>query len=56
MEAEVGRYDVPGRNDSGENLIGLCMERELVVGNTLFKERDIHKYTWVKMAHGAVVG
>ena len=55
VEDVVGRYGVPGRNDSGENLIGLCMERELVVGNTLFKKRDIHKYTWVKMAHGAVV-
>ena len=31
------------------------MEQELVVGNSLFKKRDIHKYTWVKMAHGAVV-
>ena len=31
------------------------MERELVVGNTLFKKRDIHKYTWEKMAQGAVV-
>ena len=55
VENVVGRYGVPGRNDSGENLIGLCMEQELVVGNSLFKKRDIHKYTWVKMAHGAVV-
>ena len=37
VENVVGRYGVPGGNDSGENLICLCMERELVVGNTLFK-------------------
>ena len=46
VENVVGRYGVPGRNYSGENLIGLCMEQELVVGNSLFKKRDIHKYTW----------
>ena len=55
VENVIGRYGVPGRNDSGENLIGLCMEQELVVGNSLFKKRDIHKYTWVRMAHGAMV-
>ena len=31
------------------------MERELVVGNTLFKKRHIHKYTLVKIAHGAAM-
>ena len=55
VEDVVGRHGVPGRNDSGENLIGLCMERELVVGNTLFKKRHIHKYTLLKIAHGAAM-
>jgi hypothetical protein len=45
VENGVGRYGVQNRNDSGENLIGLCMERELVVGNNLLKKRDIFKYT-----------
>ena len=48
VENVVGRYGVHGRNDSGVNLIGLCMEQDLVDGNSLFKKRDIQKYTWVK--------
>ena len=24
-----------------------CEEKGLVIGNTLFKKRDIHKYTWI---------
>ena len=55
LEKVVGRYDVPVTNDSGDNLIGLCMKQKLVFGNSLFKKQDIHKYTWVKIAHGAVV-
>ena len=35
----IGNHGVPGRNESGE----LCMERELIVGNTWFKKKDINK-------------
>ena len=38
MEEVVGRYGVPGTNDSGDNLIRLCMKHEQVVGNDLFKK------------------
>ena len=41
--SSVERYGVPGRNV--ENLIGLCIEQELVVGNSLFKKRDISSCT-----------
>ena len=45
LEGVVGKYGVPGRNLSGESLLNMCVENELVVGNSLFKKRAINKYT-----------
>ena len=36
-------------------MIELCVESELVVGNTLFMKKDIHKYTWIRQDNGRVV-
>ena len=33
-------------NDNGERLIDFCEENNLIIGGTLFKHREIHKYTW----------
>ena len=55
IEGMVGQYGVPGRNESGERLLGMCAEQELVVGNSWFKKNDVHKYTWLRMAEGRVV-
>ena len=41
----LGRYGVPGVNDNGERLVEMCSERRLIVGNTWFQKRMIHKYT-----------
>ena len=40
---------------SGERLLEMCAEQELVVGNSWFKKRDVYKYTWLRMAEGRVV-
>ena len=50
----VGKFGVPGRNESGEKLIEVCMERELVIGNTRFKKKLKHKYTWERVVRGEV--
>ena len=55
VENVVGSYGVPDRNESGEKLIELCTEHEMVVGNSLFKKKEIGKYTWVRMEGGSVV-
>ena len=34
IEGIVGRHGVPGRNESGERLLEMCAEKELVVGNS----------------------
>ena len=33
----------------------MSAEQELVVGNTLFKKKEVYKYTWLRMAEGRVV-
>lgn len=55
VEGVVGKYGVPGINENGERLIRLCMERELVVGNTWYEKKLKHKYTWVRQENGRVV-
>ena len=34
----VGKYGVPGENESGERLLDMCLEQELVIGNSFFQE------------------
>ena len=46
---------MPGRNESGERLLEMCAEQEIVVGNSWFKKNDVHKYTWLRLAEGRVV-
>ena len=41
------RYEVGDKNENGDMLLDLCAEKGLVIGNTLFEHKDIHKYTWV---------
>ena len=51
----LGRYGVPGMNENGVRLIEMCLEHELVIGNSMFKKKDIKKYTWVRVIEGRVV-
>ena len=40
---------------ANERLLEMCAEQELVVGNSLFKKKDVYKYRWLRMAKGSVV-
>ena len=55
VEGVVGRYGVPGENENGERLLDMCVEKELVIGNSYFKKKCINKYTWIRVANGRVV-
>ena len=55
IEGIVGRHGVPGRNESGERLLEMCAEQELVVSNSWFKKNDVYKFTWLRMAEGRMV-
>ena len=55
IEVVVGKYGVPGGNESGEKLLNMCVEQELVIGNSFFKKKLINKYTWMIVANGRVI-
>ena len=41
-----GCQGVGKMNESGEALLSFCAVNELVIMNTTFEKRNIHKYTW----------
>ena len=49
IEGIVGRHGVPERNESGERLLEMCAEQELVVGDSWFKKNYVYKHTWLRM-------
>ena len=55
IEGVLGRYGVPGVNESGERLLDMCVEKELAVGNSFFMKRNVNKYTWMRVVGGRVV-
>ena len=55
VEGVVGKYGVPGENESGERLLDMCVEQELVIGNSFFKKKGKYKYTWIRVANGRVI-
>ena len=40
---------------SGERLLDMCVEQELVIGSSFFKKEGINKYTWIRVASGRVI-
>ena len=38
-------YGVPSVNATGETLLDMCLEKELAVGNSLFRKKNVTKYT-----------
>lgn len=41
----IGRYGEDTRNSNGKRLIDFCLINNLVITNTFFQHKDIHKYT-----------
>ena len=41
-----GLYGVGKCNESGEALLSFCAVNELIITNTMFVKKEIHKYTW----------
>ena len=42
----MGKEGLGDRNENGDLLIDFCAQNELVISGTLFKHKNIHKYTW----------
>merc|ERR1712002_1318635 len=54
IQGVIGDFGVPGLNESGGWMVDMCIQNEMVVCNTLFKKRDVHKYTWIRKVRGEI--
>ncbi|XP_073989088.1 uncharacterized protein [Rhodnius prolixus] len=50
FEKAMGRYGEPETNSNGKRLLRFCLSNELVIFNTMFPHKDVHKYTRVEPA------
>ena len=53
----LGKYGIEKCNSNGELLLALCTEFDLIVTNTMFKQKDEHKTTWThpRSRHGHMI-
>ena len=54
IDGIIGKFGVEGINESGSFLIDTCCEHQLTIGNTFFKKKECHKYTWERLVQGRV--
>ncbi|KAK2170898.1 hypothetical protein NP493_1128g00013 [Ridgeia piscesae] len=45
----MGKHGIGKCNSNGELLLALCSEFELIVTNTIFKQKDERKATWMHL-------
>ena len=42
----MGRFGLGQMNENGLLLADFCQENGQVIGGTMFRHKDVHKYTW----------
>ena len=52
VKGVIEKYEVPGEN---ERLLDVCVEQELVIGNSFFNKKGINNYTWIRVAKERVI-
>ena len=45
--AVMGRHGMGTMNENGQMLADFCAENNLVIGGSVFPDKDVHKITWV---------
>ncbi|XP_052753680.1 craniofacial development protein 2-like [Galleria mellonella] len=54
-ERNLGMFGDKRVNENGESLLEVCLERNLVVTNTLFSHKLIHMYTWQRQTERSMI-
>ena len=49
MSSAVGLYGLRETNEAGEQLENFCLEHELALANTMFKQHPMRLYTWTSL-------
>ena len=52
LSVVMGKYGIGKCNSNGELLMALCSEFEMIVTNTMFKQKDKRKTTWMHPRSG----
>ena len=48
----IGRHGEETKNNNGQRLLRLCIMNELIILNTFYYHKDIHKLTWESKGRG----
>lgn len=48
----IGKYGERTRNDNGKRMLEFCQIQDLIITNTCYQHKDIHKYTRVQPSRG----
>ena len=48
----IERHGEETKNRNEQRLLSVCVANELVILNTFFQHKDIHKYTWESRGRG----
>jgi hypothetical protein len=51
LERIMGRHGLGERNENGQLFVDFCARQYLVIGGTIFPQKDCHKVTWVSPDH-----
>lgn len=48
----IGKYGEKVRNDNSKRMFDYCLMNNLIITNTFYEHKEIHKYTRVEMSKG----
>jgi hypothetical protein len=51
LEHVMGRHGLGEWNENGQLFVDFCASHDLVIGRTIFPQKDCHKVTWVSPDH-----
>lgn len=51
FEIVIGREGLGTMNENGERFVTACADNNLVIGGSVFQQKNIHKATWVSADH-----